>query len=169
MKSEDYDNLKVLLNEPRKGSFEADIFIQVVSSILPVAPLIAQNGVAIWISIKQAYEYLKILIDTRKDGRNVSITQEEDCLIVAGDNNTIYLNKGIPELAEKLAPYIANTAREVDGEKIEGIDLLSDRDLDIKITSQDKERYKVRTVLDEEYSEYTRKIVLSDSTRDSVG
>lgn len=166
MTSEDYNNLKIIIDEPKRGSFDANIFIQVLDNVLAISPLLAENGVAIWQSIKQVYEYLKLVIDTRKEGKEVEITQSGDHnIIVQGDNNTITVNKHTPDLAKNLSPYITKMTKNIDDENISGIELNTEEDTGFNLTAEDKERFRSKTFLNDEYTNYEGKIVSSDSKR----
>jgi len=121
MTEEDYQNLKVIMSKTRVGSFEADIFIQLQQTVIALMPLLANDGIAIWEIIKQSYEYLKLVIDTRKEGKEVEITQDGDGIIVTGNNNNITINKHVPDLSKDLSPTFSQMANNIDGDKIKQV------------------------------------------------
>lgn len=166
MTSDDREKIKIIIDEPKKGSFEANIFIQLIDNILAVSPLLAENGIAIWEYITQAYEYLKLFIDTRKKGKEVTVPQDDNHnIIVTGDSNQITVNNQVPELAKNLSPHMSNMAQNIDDDNISEVNLYSADDEGFNLTIEDKERFKSKTFLNSEYIEYKGKIVSSDSKR----
>ncbi len=165
MSEEDYQNLKVIMSKTRVRSFEADIFIQLQQTVIALIPLLANDGQAIWEIIKKSYEYLKLVIDTRKEGKEVEITQDGDGIIVTGNNNNITINKHVPALSKDLSPSFSKMANNIDGDKIKQVNFSSTKDSDIELTEEDKERFKSKTLLFEETVTVDGEIVASDFER----
>lgn len=165
MTEEDYQNLKVIMSKTRVGSFEADIFIQLQQTVIALMPLLANDGIAIWEIIKQSYEYLKLVIDTRKEGKEVEITQDGDGIIVTGNNNNITINKHVPDLSKDLSPTFSQMANNIDGDKIKQVNFSSTKDKNFELTEEDRERFKSKTLLFEEIITVDGEIVASDFER----
>lgn len=161
---EDLEKLIVTMTLPKKGSFKTDIIISIRENIIPLLPLIAENGVTLWKAVKESYEFLKLLIDTRKEGSDVQITQSGDGIIVTGSNNTITINNNIPNLAKQLAPSFQKMANNVNGQDITEI-ILDDKngENDIVLTNEDKERFKKQTLTSDVSEILQGKIVSADS------
>lgn len=163
MKAADYDNLKVILENPKRGSFKSNILITIQDAIVPLLPVLAENGISIWGAIKQAFEFLKLTIDTRKEGKELRIEQSGDGIIATGNNVTITVNQVIPELANKLAPSFHNLTKNLDGENISEIEMLTTNEDGIVLTNEDNERFKRKTLLSEEIIYREGKVSASDS------
>lgn len=165
MSDEDYQNLKVIMSNTREACFETDVYIQLKQTAIALIPLIAKDGKSIWEIIKQSYEYLKLVIDTRKEGKEVEIKQEGDGIIVTGNNNHITINKHVPEISKSLSPTFSKMARSIDGDNIRQVGFSSSQDADFNLTEEDKERFKSKTLLYEEVLTIKGEIVASDFER----
>lgn len=165
MSGEDYEKLKIFMQEPRRGSFETELFIQIKDMVIPTLGLLAENGITVWGSVKQAYEYLRLVIDSRKEGKSLEVKSSgENNIIVTGNNNTITINHQIPELSKHLSPTFSKIANKIDGEYVENVSL-GNNDEKIYLDKSDKERFRKKSVTSDEVSIYTGKVFSADAKK----
>lgn len=168
MSEEDRNNLKIILKNPSKGSFVADIVIQIRDLTLALTPFIAQNGPTIWAAVKKTYEYLKLVIDAKKKGKEIVVNNNGDGIINLNIGNGSNINTySFPEytqgLAEKLLPEFVNATKNIDGEKISSIDFIDNNEESITLDFEDREIFKTTTALVEDVYTLKGQIVVSNS------
>lgn len=170
MSEEDRDTLKIILKNPSEGSFVADIAIQIHDLTLALTPLIAQNGPTIWTAVKKTYEYLKLVIDSKKKGETPMIQNSGDGNIIVqiiGDNNSV-TNHQFPDyvegLGERLSPEFEKITRNMDEEKIENIDFIDNQSNEsISLDIEDKQRFQTSMANTEETFELKGQITIANS------
>lgn len=163
LNADDKERLKIVLSDYKKGSFDAKIFIQIRDMVVPLLPLINQYGPGIWEMITQVYKYLKVVIDTRKEGKEVSIVNNGDHTItVTGNNNSITVHSAIPDLSKDLAPTIGDITNQIDGNNIKELSLISPNN-GFVLDKSDRERFKKKTYTSDDISEYEGKVFSSNS------
>lgn len=168
MNVEDRENLKVILKNPTKGSFEAEIGIQVIDLTLALAPMIAQNGTAIWGAIKNTYEYLTLIIDSKKKGEKIMIENGEGGIIqiINGNDNTATAEfpSYVEGLAEKIAPEFEKMTKNIDKDKIEAISITDkSTNKNIVLDDSDKKRFTTENFLTEDLYTIKGQITISNS------
>lgn len=167
MNEDDRENLKIVLKNPRKGSFQADIIIQLYDLSLALVPYAIENGPAIWTAIKNTYEYLKLVIDTKKKGKEISVSNNGDgvqVVVIGNENSTYTFPPYVTGLAEKIAPEIEKITSNIDDDKIDKVSFEDEQtDETIELSSEDKERFATKTYLTPELYTLSGQITVSNS------
>lgn len=170
MKEEDRDNLKIVLSNPSKGSFNADLLMLLYDTTLALSPLLIENSGSIWSAVKHTYDYLKKVIDAKKEGKKIVINiNGNDNLtnVTIGENNSSEIHQFpsyVPDLAESIAPSISKVTKNIDDDKIKSINLLDSEDnKNICLTEIDKRRFESTTFLTDQVYNLEGKITVSNS------
>lgn len=171
MNQEDREHLKIIMKNPSKGSFNADIDIQLFGVALTLIPLISKNGAGIWSAIKNTYEFLKLVIDSKKKEKPIEINNTGEGTVIVninnGNENENHIQK-FPEyvegLSEKLSPEFEKITRNIDGEKIKTInfsDMTSGENLSLDYT--DRQRFETTSSISDDLFNLKGQIVIANS------
>lgn len=146
----DKENFKIIIYDIKEGSFLAQLKLQIQNYAIPLYPFFAEHAGSIWEAIKNTYQYLKLLIDTRKKGERaqMEINGDGNICITTGDNSPVYVFPPyVHKLGQQLTPIFSELSKVIDGREIESIGF-GDNDADeIKMTQEDKERFREKIYL----------------------
>lgn len=165
----DKDNLKIRIVDIREGSFVSAMTILWEQTILPITPLIVENGSMIWNAITTAYEFLKVKIKAEKEGKNVEVTQTItdggiNTSIVNSHHVTIYVDPGIPDLSNKLLPEFKRISKNIDGQNIEKVEIgeANSEDGNVVIDERTKQLFSKQTLTVDQEITIIGKVVNGD-------
>lgn len=156
MNKEDKENLVLRIKKFEHGSFKAELLVQIKNNAIPLFILAADNSPYIWSMIKNSYNYIKNIVTIRANGDELVVTRAGDGNIevkTIGDNNQVTVNvypQYVEPLSKELSVPLTKISKNIDGEKIESIGFYSGDGGDLYLTSEDRELFKSRTLLDEQ-------------------
>lgn len=129
---EDNEDFTIRLMDVREGSFLSECKIIYSSVIIPLVPVVVENKEVIWNTVKASYDFLKAKLSAKREGKEVSVNQtasEQGVNVYVdlntGDNLTINVYPGIPEQALKLVPEFTRISKQIDGQKVNSIEISS--------------------------------------------
>lgn len=129
---EDNEDFTIRLMDVREGSFLSECKIIYSSVIIPLVPVVVENKEVIWNTVKASYDFFKAKLSAKREGKEVSVNQtasEQGVNVYVdrntGDNLTINVYPGIPEQALKLVPEFTRISKQIDGQKVNSIEISS--------------------------------------------
>jgi len=149
------------------SSFHTDINIivpvaQVALGFVPVGIGLSH----VWDVAKNAFSFLKTLASFRRTGQEprVEITASRDAsqLVVVGSNNNITVNQVVYEAANRSESNIKSLAQLVDGQHIQSISALDEREDGIKLLPPDNDLFNPQTSMDNRPLKLSAKIFRLD-------
>lgn len=161
----DAEKLTVRLTEIKEGSLLSELCVQYQSIIAPAMPFIISNQDFIMETIKDSYEFLKAKISAKKEGRAVDVVQKAGTNVVNINNNSgtvvITTPQGFPNVADKLNQPLTELAQSVDGKKITGIDIGTQKTTssNIHLDVKDKDIFSGTTVTTDNEFQFSGKII----------
>jgi hypothetical protein len=128
----DFDNFQVRLMEWRPGSLWSDLSLNFQNVVLPVLPFVADNREFIWESIKSSYTLIKAKLRAKSEGKEVTVKQETGEYGInvnnSGPGTVIVAPIGLPDIADKVQPYIEQLAQNLDGKRVDRIKVQKNAD-----------------------------------------
>lgn len=188
---EDKEDFTIRLMDVSEGSFLSECKIIYSSVIIPLVPVVVENKEVIWNTVKASYDFLKAKLSAKREGKEVSVNQtasEQGVNVYVdrntGDNLTINVYPGIPEQALRLVPEFTRISKQIDGQKVNSIELSSSEKSEQKdvifFDQQDKEIFSKRTftedrifslkgkIIDGAYSKLSGRIEVTETETDLV-
>jgi len=149
------------------GSFYSDINIIVPAAQFALSFVPAGIDVNhVWDVVKSAFEYLKTLASLRREGREprieITSAQEPGALMVVGDNNNIVVNQTVLTTADRAEPHIKSLAHLVDGEHVQRLSALDEKNEGINLLPGDNSLFNPETVVEDKSVSLTVKIFRLD-------
>ncbi|MFW9878740.1 MAG: hypothetical protein ACFFG0_37150 [Candidatus Thorarchaeota archaeon] len=141
----------ILAKEFRRGSLFADLQIGFFTgSLLPgVVGLSPWN---LWEVAKNSYEYLKMLMSLRSEGKEPKINIEGDnyAPVLNIENSTIIVNKPVHETADRAEPHIKKLTSSIKPGNIDSIALQDKSGEGFVLTEKEKKLFNPHTRIDKE-------------------
>ncbi|AFK87429.1 MULTISPECIES: hypothetical protein [Thermoanaerobacterium] len=148
---------KVKANSIYEGSFIADLSILACGAVQIAMPIVETYSPSLlWEITKNGFEYLKIILEARKDNKAISLKQENgsgNMILSIGNNNApIYIiDPSTYKFSNRAFPDIASLASCVDGENISNITIEGKEDKKIiNIGQEERKIFNLEPILDEE-------------------
>jgi hypothetical protein len=123
----------------------------VFTAAQPVLPIVSDLGPSgVWEHAKQAFEFLKIIFEAKKQGASVDITQTGDGLInVNTGSQTFVFNSPVYYIANNSLPHYEFLSKQLAPERVTDIRIGEGRRRDIALGLPERELFELPSIVEE--------------------
>ena len=145
-------NFRVIASFPQKGSFLQ--YLQPIYQIAePLLPLIPQlNGFEIWKAAKTSFEFLKLITNLKKDGKEytVSAPNNQGIIIINSPGSTpIPVTQNNFYIADRSLEFYQSMSNKIEDNKVQRISAIDSVQEGIILSIEEKRLFNPETTIDD--------------------
>lgn len=145
-------NYRILAQRPITGSYIQDlqIFFDIAQPLLPLMAQLTSSD--IWKTVKDAFEFLKAVINLRREGKEptVSAPNNEGIIVVSSEGSPpITINQNIFKVADRSEEIYRRITGHIEEGRIDQISAIDRKMQGIKLSGTEKELFNPQIKLEE--------------------